>query len=116
MLEVIAFFLSGRFSCILRIFPERSAIMSFIAGLLRGNYVSVRCFLLMIFYLPGPCWKCCSFMQPSANAPSFPFWSVGRPRHRDSALLHKQSFRRFRFHPWSALHVSWGCLIAVGHG
>jgi hypothetical protein len=32
VLEVIYFFLSGRFSWILRMFPERSAIMSLIAG------------------------------------------------------------------------------------
>src|SRR5437660_4303287 len=39
MLEVIAFFLSGRLSCILRMFSERSAIMSFIASL---QYVNFR--------------------------------------------------------------------------
>src|SRR5437879_13813551 len=38
MLEVIAFFLSGRFSCIRRIFPECSAIMSFIVLLPYVNF------------------------------------------------------------------------------
>src|SRR6266436_918408 len=51
MLEVIAFFLSGRFSCILRMFPKRSAIISFIAGL---QYVNFRASYLPPIISPSP--------------------------------------------------------------
>src|SRR6266853_5623231 len=50
MLEVIAFFFAGRFSWMLRMFPERSTTMSLISGL---QYVNFRASYLPPIIVPS---------------------------------------------------------------